>query len=151
MKLVPINVDLCDNESPQTDQFNSLRFLLSNAISTNSRPQKSNLSPSQKSSFSELHSAHNLIFTKTDKGGETVVLNKSDYTSHVETMLNSAPYTTLNKAPSTDHLVEVKNNIKNLVLSDQTKLMVIPSVGTVLDSMLFLKFINLSCFLTNCF
>ena len=83
------------------DQLNSLRFLLSNVISTNNCPQKSNLSPSQKSALSELNSARNLIITKADKGGQTVLLNKSDYISHVETMLNSGSYTFLNKDHST--------------------------------------------------
>ena len=118
------------NSKISPDQLNSLRFLLSNVISTNNRPQKSNLSPSQKSALSELNSTHNLIITKADKGGQTVLLNKSDYISHVETMLNSGPYTILNKDPSTNHLIEVKRNVKNSVLlNDQTKRMVIPSVA----------------------
>ena len=45
-------------------------------------------------------------------------------------MLNSRPYTILNKDPSTKHLIEVKRNVKNSVfLKDQTKCMVIPSVA----------------------
>ena len=43
-------------------------------------------------------------------------------------MLNSGPYTILNKDLSTDHLKKVKYNVKSSVLlSDQTKSMVIPS------------------------
>ena len=45
-------------------------------------------------------------------------------------MVNFDPYTILNKDPSTSHLIEVIRNLKNSVLfSDQTKLMVIPSVA----------------------
>ena len=55
----------------------------------------------------KLNSVHNLIITKADKYGQSVLLNKSDYISQVETMLNSIPYTILNKDPSTKHLIEV--------------------------------------------
>ena len=45
-------------------------------------------------------------------------------------MRNSGPYIILNKDPSTNHLIEVKRHVKNSVLlSDQTKCMVIPSVA----------------------
>ena len=41
-------------------------------------------------------------------------------------MLNSGPYNILNKDPSTNHLIEVKYNVKNSVLfNDQTKRVVI--------------------------
>ena len=43
-------------------------------------------------------------------------------------MLNSGSYIILNKDPSTNHLTEVKRNVKASVLSDQTKRTVIPSV-----------------------
>ena len=109
--------------------MNSLCFLLSNYISTNNCPQRSNLSFSQKSALSELNSAHNLIITKADKGGKTVLLYKSNYVSHVETMLNSGPYNILNKDPSTNHLIEVKHIKNSVLLNDQTKRIVIPSVA----------------------
>ena len=44
-------------------------------------------------------------------------------------MLNSDLYTILNKDPSTNHLIVVKLHVKNSVLSDQTKCMVIPTVA----------------------
>ena len=45
-------------------------------------------------------------------------------------MLNLGPYTILNKDLSTYHLMEVKRNVKaSVLLSDQTKRMVIPSVA----------------------
>ena len=73
--------------------------------------------------------SHFRIITKADKGGQTVLLNKSDYISHVETMLNSGPYTILNKDPSTNHFIEVKRNVKkSVLLSDQTKCISISSV-----------------------
>ena len=104
-------------------EFSSFPF--SNIISTNNRPQKSDLSSSQKSTLS-----HKLIITKTNKGGQTVLLNKSDYISHVETMVNSGPYTILYKNSSTNHLIEVKRNIKiSVLLSDRPKRMVITSVS----------------------
>ena len=65
--------------------------------------------------------------TKADKDIQTV-LNKSDYISHVQTMLNSGPYIILNKNPSINHLMEVKRNIKfSVLLSNQTKRIVITS------------------------
>ena len=45
-------------------------------------------------------------------------------------MLSSGPFTILNKSPSTNHLIEVQRHVKNTVLlSDQTKRMVIPSIA----------------------
>ena len=90
------------NSRISPDQWNYLRFLFSNVIFINKRPQKSNLSPSQKSSFSKLNSAHNLSITEADNGGRTVILKKSDYISHVENILNSGPRAILNKDSSTN-------------------------------------------------
>ena len=104
------------NSKFSPDKLKSLCFLLSNLISTNNYPEKSYLSPSQKSALSELNSAFNLIIIKADKVGQTILLNKSDYISHVETMLNSGPYAILNEDPSTNDLTEVKHNVKASVL-----------------------------------
>ena len=101
--VVPIQRSL-NTSKISPDQRNSLRFLLSNLISNNSRPQKSNFSPFQKSALSELNSAHNLIITKADKGGKTVLLIKSDYISHFESMINSGQYTILTKDLCTNHI-----------------------------------------------
>ena len=91
-------------------QLNSLRFLLSNVISTNNHPQKSFLFPSQKSVLLELNSALNFMATKVDRGDQTVLHNKSDYIPHVKT---------LKKDPSTEYLKEVKRDVENsVVLTD---------------------------------
>ena len=50
--------------------------------------------------------------------------------SHVQTMRNSGLYTILNKDPSAEHLKEVKRNVKkSVLLSDQTKRIIIPSTA----------------------
>ena len=78
--------------------------------------------------YQNLSPSPNLIITKADKGGEVAFLNKSDYTFHVETMINSGPYAILNKDPSTYDLKEVKYNVKNsILLYNQMKCVVIPS------------------------
>ena len=82
--------------------MNSLHFVLSNIISTINGPKKSNFSLSKKSAHSEHNFTHNLIITKSDKGNQTVLLNKSDYIFPVQTMLNSGPYAILKKDSSTN-------------------------------------------------
>ena len=45
-------------------------------------------------------------------------------------MRNSGLYTILNKDPSAEHLKEVKRNVKkSVLLSDQTKRIIIPSTA----------------------
>ena len=55
-------------------------------------------------------------------------------------MLKSGPYTIVTKDPSTNYLKEVKHNVKNSVLlSDQTKPIVIPSIANYARFYTFLK------------
>ena len=78
----------------------------------------------------KLNSAHNLIIIKADKRWLNSFSQQIRLHIHVQTILNSGPYTILNKDPSTKHLIEVKRNVKNSVFhKDQTKCMVIPSVA----------------------
>ena len=71
-----------------------------------------------------------IIITKDDKSFQTILLNKSNYIFHVETMLNSGLYIILNKGSSTNHLKEIKRSVKNSVLlSEQTKRIIIPSIA----------------------
>ena len=60
---------------------------------------------------------------------QTVLLNKSDYISHIQSTLNSGLYTVLKKDSSSDHVKKVKRNVKIFfILSDQTKYMIIPFI-----------------------
>ena len=77
---------------------------------------------------------------------ERLFLIESDYISRIETTLNFGPCTMMKKDSSLDQLKRVKRSDKNVFIhSDQTKRMAIPSFANyILDSKLFLKFINLS-------
>ena len=78
----------------------------------------------------KLNFAHNLIIIKADKRWLNSFSQQIRLHIHVQTILNSGPYTILNKDPSTKHLIEVKRNVKSSVfLNDQTKRVVIPSVA----------------------
>ncbi|CAH8602481.1 unnamed protein product [Schistosoma rodhaini] len=88
-EIIPI-IEPALNNVP-TDQANSVRFRISNAL-LKQKPNTHNLFKEEMYALKQLRKDRKIVIMRADKGNITVVMNNSDYEKKVNEHLHTGPY-----------------------------------------------------------
>ena len=88
-------------------EANNARLQISKIL-TNQKPQKSNLTTTEKEALKALRSDRSIIVTKSDKGNQIVVMNREDYDQKAEEHIQSGPYKAIPKEKQSTVLNKTK-------------------------------------------
>ena len=103
--------------------IDSLRHCVNSQILTKQKRTRSNLDITERKAIQSLKNNHDIIIKPADKGGATVVMNRTDYLNEAQNQLdNPEYYTRLPSDPTPTYIKALKNLIRSFPEDDQNKL-----------------------------